>query len=283
MLCYGLMTQTLYVSDLDDTLLDADGTLSPRTVSVINAFIEAGGLFTYATARAFPSAAEVTAELKLNLPVITNGGTVTADPRTGEHVTASFLPAPVATRLLAAMSGAEGVDPLVFAVIDGQDRMLCREPSAAPGALAGDPRLLPVRDWADADLSRVLSVGSGGSLEPLRAVRESMREELAGCFSVLWENGFQPGKQWLEIYSADATKAAAARRLQARVGAARLVAFGDNLNDVPLLAEADAGYAVANAVPELRAVATAVIGANTDDGVAEWLAVRHGSTETRVP
>lgn len=275
--------RTLFVSDLDSTLLGDDGALSARTVSVVNEFIDAGGLFTYATARSFATASAVTAPLRLNLPVITNGGSVTADPRTGEHVATTFLPAPAATRILGVMSGARGVAPLVFGVVDGRDRALCLEAAVAPGALDGDPRLLRVPDWSDADLSRVLSIGSGGSTGPLRAVRDALGDALDGCFSVLWENDGEPGRQWLEIHSADATKAAAARRLQARIGADRLVAFGDNLNDVPLLAEADAGYAVANAVPELRAVATAVIGANSDDGVAEWLAASYGSTETRVP
>ncbi|MDE5891615.1 MAG: HAD family hydrolase, partial [Acetatifactor sp.] len=31
-------------------------------------------------------------------------------------------------------------------------------------------------------------------------------------------------------------------------------------------------YAVENAVPELKAIATAVIGSNDSDGVARWLA-----------
>lgn len=34
---------------------------------------------------------------------------------------------------------------------------------------------------------------------------------------------------------------------------------------------ADEAYAVANAVPELKARATAVIGGNNEDGVARWL------------
>ena len=34
---------------------------------------------------------------------------------------------------------------------------------------------------------------------------------------------------------------------------------------------ADESYAVANAVPELKAVATGVIAGNDEDGVAKWL------------
>ena len=44
---------TLYVSDLDGTLLHSDETTSEYTNTVINSLIENGMLFSYATARSF--------------------------------------------------------------------------------------------------------------------------------------------------------------------------------------------------------------------------------------
>ena len=55
------------------------------------------------------------------------------------------------------------------------------------------------------------------------------------------------------------------------LGADRVVSFGDGKNDLPLFQASDACYAVANAVPELKKCATAVIGSNQEDGVAAWL------------
>ncbi len=55
-------------------------------------------------------------------------------------------------------------------------------------------------------------------------------------------------------------------------GARRIVSFGDNINDVPMFRISAESCAVANAVPEARAAATRVIGANTENGVARWLA-----------
>jgi hypothetical protein len=45
--CGGRGDRTLFVSDLDSTLLRGDGTLSPRTIEVVNRLTDAGGLFTY--------------------------------------------------------------------------------------------------------------------------------------------------------------------------------------------------------------------------------------------
>ena len=47
--------------------------------------------------------------------------------------------------------------------------------------------------------------------------------------------------------------------------------FGDGENDVDMFKEADECYAVENAVEELKAIATGVIGSNDADGVAKWL------------
>lgn len=71
--------------------------------------------------------------------------------------------------------------------------------------------------------------------------------------------------------STRATKAAAARRLADQIGADQLIAFGDNLNDVPLFEMADQACAVANAVPQLLHIASEVIPSNDDEGVADWL------------
>ena len=62
-------------------------------------------------------------------------------------------------------------------------------------------------------------------------------------------------------------------RLCERLGIERddVVAFGDALNDVELLAWAGHGVAVANAVPEAVAVADEVTATNDEDGVAQVL------------
>ena len=81
------------MSDLDGTLLRPDQTLSPRTIAVINDLVDAGVLFTYATARSFTSAAQVTAALRLRISVVTYGGAVIVDPRSGQPRPATTMPA----------------------------------------------------------------------------------------------------------------------------------------------------------------------------------------------
>ena len=55
------------------------------------------------------------------------------------------------------------------------------------------------------------------------------------------------------------------------LGCDRIVAFGDGVNDLPLFSVADEAYAMENADEIVKQAATAVIGSNEDDGVAQWL------------
>ena len=78
--------KTLYITDLDGTLLRNDATLSDDTVRTVNRLISDGLAFTYATARSIESARTITGRLELRLPVITRNGTVLADHATGKHL-----------------------------------------------------------------------------------------------------------------------------------------------------------------------------------------------------
>ena len=60
---------TLYVTDLDGTLMRTDKTLSRYTLETVNRLIDEGMLITYATARLFQSAYEITKDIHFNLPV----------------------------------------------------------------------------------------------------------------------------------------------------------------------------------------------------------------------
>lgn len=70
---------------------------------------------------------------------------------------------------------------------------------------------------------------------------------------------------------AKASKANAIRKLKEIWGCSRIISFGDAVNDIPMFDISDECYAVENAVDELKAVATGIIGSNEEDGVAKWL------------
>lgn len=70
---------TLYISDLDGTLLKSDETTSKYTEKVINQFIKNGGYFSYATARSIFTASKVAEGIHTNIPVIVYNGSFLID------------------------------------------------------------------------------------------------------------------------------------------------------------------------------------------------------------
>ncbi len=75
--------KTLYLSDLDGTLLNSEAQLSDFTAKILNDLINTGMIFSYATARSFYSSQKITAALKLISPVITNNGAFVVNHTTG--------------------------------------------------------------------------------------------------------------------------------------------------------------------------------------------------------
>ena len=55
------------------------------------------------------------------------------------------------------------------------------------------------------------------------------------------------------------------------LGCDKVICLGDAMNDIHMYKIAEEKYAVANAVAELKALATDIIRRNNEDGVATWL------------
>ncbi len=279
-------TTTLYVSDLDFTLLRSDATLGVRTIDVVNRLIDAGHHFTCATARSYRSAVRVTAELRLTLPLITYGGAVRFDPGTRSIDKVEPLPAETVAAITAVTEAHPRVEPLLFAMIDGRDRVCWRHEHATgyvdsfTSRRANDPRLLPLPDWGQLIGAPVFYATLIGDRDDIDGIRRELLPVLTDCFDTVGPDGYNPQQTWFEVMSTRATKAAAARTIADQIGADEIVAFGDNLNDVPLFEVADRSCAVANAVPQLLELADEVVPGNDDEGVASWLE-RHVLGTTR--
>ena len=267
---------TLYVSDLDHTLLRSDATLSAFSRGILDDLIGRGVLFTYATARSHGSARRATGGLDVRLPVITYGGTMTVDATTGAPAAVRHL-APESLAEILRLTDAAGLQALVHTYSAGRDAISWIDGRVNDGVAyflrgrPGDERLTPVAAWDDVDLGAGYYVSIIGGRAETAALRDALTRVLTGCHLVLSDDAYAPGTFWLEIHSEAGSKAQAALLLAAEVGATRLVVFGDNHNDVPLFDVADEAYAVANAVPELKQRATGVIGSNDSDAVAGWL------------
>ena len=268
-------SNTLYVTDLDGTLLRGDQRVAPQAQAALNGLIAQGMALTYATARSFTSASRVTDGLRFVLPVITYNGSMLVDPASGRVLEACVLP-PEACVALREVCLSNQLFPLVYAFVEGTERVSWLCGHEGPGIANylrtrhGDPRLRPTQAGDALFAGQPFYLTFIGTQDDMREARRLLAG-IPGMHSNLQEATYTPGEFWMEMYREDATKAHAARRVQRMVGAARLVCFGDNLNDLPMFQEADAAYAVANAVPALKAKATGIIASNEENGVPGFL------------
>jgi hypothetical protein len=220
----------------------------------------------------------VTAELRLNLPVIAYGGAAVFRPPSDLPHDVAHLDPQLVLAIQEITAATLEVEPIFYNVVAGRDRIHWRVGHSTShvdwyiATRAGDLRLLPVDDWEEIDPSTSFYCTMLGPEEALRAAQDRLSAHLDGSFVTLGPDHYGVDQHWLELTSANGTKARAVQRLKHAVGAKRVVVFGDNHNDVPMFEIADESYAVGHAVPELISVATGVLATNDEDGVAEWLA-----------
>ena len=83
--------KTLYVSDLDGTLLRTNQKTSDFTNKIINELVEEGLLFSYATARSYNTSHKVTEGMTADFPLIVYNGVFVRDNASGEMLLKNFF------------------------------------------------------------------------------------------------------------------------------------------------------------------------------------------------
>ncbi len=268
--------KTLYVTDLDGTLLNRRERINPESIDIINHLVGQGMLFTYATARSLVSASVVTKGLITDIPVIIYNGASIIHPGTGKclsSVSFSAQEADFASETLRA----HGISPLVYAYVDGVERVswdTTRENNGIKYYLSRrtiDPRLRPLDGGKGLYDGEVFYYTCIGEKEEMMSVYKTFSADKR--YRCTLQQELYRTEYWCEIMPVRATKAEAIRTLKKLWNCDRIVSFGDAVNDIPMFEISDECYAVANAVPELKRLATGVIGDNEHDGVAKWLSL----------
>lgn len=266
--------KTLFVSDLDGTLLTLQERVSFYSLEHLNALIDNGLHFTYATARSLNSAAKACWGLRQILPVILYNGAVVMEPWSrkmlyNNHFNRGQL------SYLKELFARHDVWPLVYSFKGETERVSWVAEKETAGVKRylerrkGDPRLHPVKVREELVGDDIFYFNCIGRKEDLDALHEEVENSLD--MKCIYEQEAYQTDYWCEIMPRSTSKGAAAKQLKTLLGAERLVAFGDGINDHDLFREADECYAVQNADEKLKGMATGVIGYSEEDGVVKFL------------
>jgi Cof subfamily protein (haloacid dehalogenase superfamily) len=253
----------LIATDLDGTLLRSDGSVSKRSVAALRAAEDAGIIVVVATGRPPRWVHPVAERLEHTGMAICANGAVLADLHSERIV--ETRPMTRASVLKVADGVRAGVPGVAFAV-ETVDRGFGREPGYRThfDDLGQRPWIAAIEELAADDVIKLLVRNETMNPDDLLHMGRALVGDMA-------ELTHSSQNALLEISASGVTKATTLARVAERLGIGpdEVVVFGDMPNDLPMLAWAGAGYAMANAHPNVLASAEHFAPANDEDGVAQ--------------
>lgn len=275
----------LYISDLDQTLYDKNGNLTPSSKTKIKRIVDYGINFTIASARSIRSIQPQFKGIRLSLPIIEFNGAFISDLTTGERHCSNTIDNSIVTEILS-LGNKRGLDPFLSTIKNGTlDKLYFPQLGRNPGSdwyindrvRCNDPRIQKQK-FKEAVLHEeqvvCLTFIDGSDrltdFHNFLTSQYSKRDMLRTHFT---ENSYSPEWFWLTVHDVQSQKHVAIRTLMQlyNLSDAELVVFGDNINDVEMFQIANRCYAVENALNELKSIATGVIGHHADEPVLDFI------------
>ncbi|OQY06441.1 MAG: hypothetical protein B6I25_03950 [Planctomycetales bacterium 4572_13] len=272
--------QKLFVSDLDGTLLQTDGTLSDYSRKTLTKLLEAGVHFTVASARAWGEIVPVLGDLPLRLPVIAINGAYITDYATGNHRVINNIENNFAATIYRHILDG-GLLPFIVTHNGTEDCLYWQDLKNEQMQwyhdilhVHKDKRIRRIEDLKHALTEKVIAFAVMGPKEDVAALSELLADEYPGLLeNFLFENRHNSGHWWLTIHDQRSCKSKAIKTLVEMTGhdLKNLTVFGDHINDIKMLKSAGTGVTVDNAEPEVKAIADKIIGSNDDDAVVNYM------------
>lgn len=284
-------SRTLYVTDLDGTLLGMAHELTCETIAILKGLKEKNVDLVIATARNYASAKRLLEPIDFQGDLILLNGALISDTH-GNTQWAQAMDPSLAQRIYRLLQAWR--HHVVFSSITDNNHIELPEWPADLVSKFVDYRRCEgfsgFRDWTGEEALFAQQL--------LTMTYMLDQKDASTCMALLAENGVlgelnahampYPGIEGLitlTIQPASANKGTGLEQLlrirsesqevsetQGASEVLKVVAFGDQLNDLELFATADEGYAVLEAHPNLVAIATGVIGSHRDSAVARWIA-----------
>jgi hypothetical protein len=281
----------LLAIDLDGTLLNPQGRVSPANVAAVHAARNAGLHVTICTGRSLRECREILSAIGQTEPVIVSGGAMRSCPVTGHTLDRSALEPSLTADLVSFLSSA-GHTPLVLKDphAAGFDYL-----AVAPGG-RGEAAIDAASRWWFAKMGvsvryvehighdehpeHSIRVGAYAANRPVDALAHSVSAHFGPRVTLQHFEGVVMGDDRLEtgimsvhiveVFDPAACKWQAIERLAAHMGIpnARIAAIGDQGNDLSMIRNAACGIAMGNATPAVKAAAKHQTRTSEEAGVA---------------
>lgn len=267
----------LILSDLDETLLNDDGTIHPENIAAIQAFTQNGGYFVPNTGRSYKSVYGTLAQLGLNKTtqyvVSYNGGAIVAIAPDGQEeiVVEHGMSLTLAQKIFDLGQVNDAVDTHVYT----RDNLYIYNISATDQRYMTE-RQVPYTEITTTDLSFMANEGPVMKVifeHPDPAVQQAIADAVTAVVGDEVLVTFSSNR-YVEFNPKGVNKGVTGLELADILGITRddTAAIGDNLNDAAQIKAAGVGVAVANAKPEIKALADVVLTTtNNEAAVADFI------------
>ena len=268
--------KTLYISDLDGTLLNENAELTQFTKDTINRFTQNGGQFSIATARTLDTVLYLIDGLNITVPIILLNGVSIYNTVKNKYEKIEIILRNSAANLFDLLAE-HNITGFTYALENGDVTHFYENLDAPHRKKFHDERVdkynrnyTQVSSFSKLLDRDVIYFSTCDKYEKLTQICEFIKKDdnlhIEFYRDIYWTDFW-----YLEVCSANASKYNAVKYLREKYGFNHIVCFGDNLNDLPMFRASDEKYAVANAKNEVKAEATGIIGDNNKNGVAEFI------------
>ncbi|WP_050182722.1 Cof-type HAD-IIB family hydrolase [Domibacillus robiginosus] len=265
------MEKHLIVLDLDGTLLTDQKTISPRTKRTLQQAMEHGHEVMIATGRPFRSSAPYYAELGLKTPIVNFNGAFVHHPGNQKW---GFFHEPM--ELKTAIDVVEACHDFDFhniiaEVLDNvyfhyhDEKLIDVFNMGNPVVTTGDLR----EKLTDHPTSMLIHATE----EQVPAIRRHLSDVHA---EVIDHRRWAAPWHVIEIVKSGLSKAVGLKRVSDWIGIPpdRIIAFGDEDNDLEMIDYAGTGVAMGNGIDALKSIANDITVSNEEDGIAVFLEER---------
>lgn len=268
--------KTLYISDLDGTLLNSNAELSEYSIDKLNYLIDQGICFTVATARTAATVIQMLRRVHINIPIVLMNGVAVYDIAVGEYVKVNYIQESSVRHLIQCLKKHHR-SGFLYSIKDGE-LQTCYEKSDSDHAkrfiaerqLKFKKKFTQIPDFSLLSMEDKVYFSICDREEKLSDLYRDLQED-EGLHVEFYKDVYEQEYWYLEVCSAEASKYGAVQYLRLKYGFDKVVCFGDNLNDLPMFRASDRGYAVENARDEVKNAAAGIIEGNDADGVVRWL------------
>ncbi|NLK27932.1 MAG: HAD family hydrolase [Clostridiales bacterium] len=267
---------TLFISDLDGTLLRPNVELSKRTIRVLNKLIAQGMKFSVATARTIASVKPILKDVTIELPLILMNGACIYDSTENRYIKVEHFSEKSKNLLLSVIKEYQ-LKGFAYSIKEDVLSTYYEDISTKPLRDFYKERVnkykkpfIQVDNFADLKEEPLIYFSLMDRKESLDEVYQIF-QDIPDVNCTYYKDNYTPDIWYLEIFHNQASKYHAVQYLRDHYYFDSIVCFGDNRNDLPLFQGSDIKIAVANAFPELKIKADIIIGSNQEDGVATWL------------